>query len=180
MLYLPSDSCNCQSATFLIALRMSRLFRRGERSVASGPGLSGWLPAAVISSRAGGAGAAGGFCARAGASDAERAIRATQRRGLFIGWTGFPNARLTHRSRFSAAADLAAEEGWSTGRELNPRILVLQTSALAASPPVPLPPRQLATDANDHSDFRLLRLSRGAQVGLYRFVAGKELVRLLV
>jgi hypothetical protein len=27
---------------------------------------------------------------------------------------------------------------WSTGRELNPRILVLQTSALATSPPVPL------------------------------------------
>ena len=25
---------------------------------------------------------------------------------------------------------------WSTGRELNPRILVLQTSALATSPPV--------------------------------------------
>jgi hypothetical protein len=25
---------------------------------------------------------------------------------------------------------------WSTGRELNPRILVLQTSALAPSPPV--------------------------------------------
>ena len=29
-----------------------------------------------------------------------------------------------------------AERGWSTGRELNPRILVLQTSALATSPPV--------------------------------------------
>jgi hypothetical protein len=27
---------------------------------------------------------------------------------------------------------------WSTGRELNPRILVLQTSALATSPPVPI------------------------------------------
>ena len=25
---------------------------------------------------------------------------------------------------------------WSTGRELNPRILILQTSALATSPPV--------------------------------------------
>ena len=28
------------------------------------------------------------------------------------------------------------EKSWSTGRELNPRILVLQTSALATSPPV--------------------------------------------
>jgi hypothetical protein len=27
-------------------------------------------------------------------------------------------------------------DSWSTGRELNPRILVLQTSALATSPPV--------------------------------------------
>jgi hypothetical protein len=32
---------------------------------------------------------------------------------------------------------------WSTGRELNPRILVLQTSALAASPPVPEKQRSL-------------------------------------
>ena len=29
---------------------------------------------------------------------------------------------------------------WSTGRELNPRILVLQTSALATSPPVLIVP----------------------------------------
>src|SRR5580700_3708757 len=50
MLYLPSDSCNCQSATFVMALRMSRRFKRGERSVASGPGSSGWLPAAASSS----------------------------------------------------------------------------------------------------------------------------------
>src|SRR5271156_4703712 len=31
---------------------------------------------------------------------------------------------------------LEPQFNWSTGRELNPRILVLQTSALATSPPV--------------------------------------------
>ena len=33
-------------------------------------------------------------------------------------------------------ADHKTISEWSTGRELNPRILVLQTSALATSPPV--------------------------------------------
>ena len=36
-----------------------------------------------------------------------------------------------------------ARNNWSTGRELNPRILILQTSALATSPPVLiLPPTE--------------------------------------
>jgi hypothetical protein len=38
---------------------------------------------------------------------------------------------------------LARREIWSTGRESNPRILVLQTSALATSPPVLVVPLRL-------------------------------------
>ena len=42
------------------------------------------------------------------------------------------NFKLANSPAFQCRID------WSTGRELNPRILVLQTSALATSPPVPL------------------------------------------
>jgi hypothetical protein len=49
---------------------------------------------------------------------------------------------------------------WSTGRESNPRMLVLQTNALATSPPVPIqvtpqiknPPRRLAGGSSGFRD----------------------------
>src|SRR6202034_2121090 len=91
MLYLPSASCNCQSATFFMALRMSRRFKRGEISVASGPGSSGWLPAAASSSAARSsadcAACAGGFWHGA---KRERAIivNATSNGEFFIGPSG--------------------------------------------------------------------------------------------
>src|SRR5215469_7934196 len=53
MLYRPSDHRICQSATFLMAARMSLRLSFGERSLASGPGLSGSLPAASRSDNAG-------------------------------------------------------------------------------------------------------------------------------
>jgi hypothetical protein len=49
---------------------------------------------------------------------------------------------LSFPMRFIEICYMSRREGaedcgdWSTGRELNPRILVLQTSALATSPPV--------------------------------------------
>src|SRR6202451_978001 len=86
MLYFPSASCNCQSATFFMALRMSRRFKRGERSVASGPGSSGWLPAAALSS-ADCAACAGGFWHGAKRERA-RIVNATSNREFFIGPSG--------------------------------------------------------------------------------------------
>src|SRR5580692_7540998 len=91
MLYLPSASCNCQSATFFMALRMSRRFKRGERSVASRPGSSGWLPAAASSS-ASCAACPGGFWQGAKRERARivnaRIVNATSKREFFIGPSG--------------------------------------------------------------------------------------------
>src|ERR1700683_1331997 len=83
MLYLPSASCNCQSATLLMALRMSRRFKRGERSVASGPGSSGWLPAAARSSEDCAAGAEGFWHEAKG--DRARIMEAASTGKLLIG-----------------------------------------------------------------------------------------------
>lgn len=56
---------------------------------------------------------------------------------------------------------------WSTGWGSNPRILVLQTSALATSPPVLLA-------------AALLRLCGGTQIRLHRLVAREDFVRIFV
>jgi hypothetical protein len=45
---------------------------------------------------------------------------------------------------------------WSTGRESNPRILVLQTSALATSPPVPLVNPSVNPSLSNHCWFLLV------------------------
>jgi trans-2,3-dihydro-3-hydroxyanthranilate isomerase len=45
---------------------------------------------------------------------------------------------------------VAVKAGWSTGRDLNPRIQVLQTCALAASPPVP--EKDIGVEERDDAD----------------------------
>ena len=68
---------------------------------------------------------------------------------------------------------------WSTEWELNPRILVLQTSALATSPSVLWAPPHLRGGVQ-WRQITLLRLRRRPKVRLHCLIAGKDLGRVIV
>src|SRR5579875_3419111 len=79
--------------------------------------------------------------------------------------------RTTPRCFVSISREFEAED-WSTGPDLNRRILVLQTSALAPSPPVLTLPAAAESAAGNPSK-KLLRLRGRAQVRLHSLEAGE-------